>query len=127
MKRFFLSLALAVAAVAECAALDIAVNGKAPEYTIVIAKDAHPAFKSASKEFADFSLRNLIRPVIIISDDTMVDEAFEMLRKKRTSIAVLRSKEGKTTGVMTIEDALESLVGDIDDEEYIKEAIGIGS
>ncbi len=82
---------------------------------------------SLSKEFADFSLRNLIRPAIIISDDTMVDEAFEMLRKKRTSIAVLRSKEGKTTGVMTIEDALESLVGDIDDEEYIKEAIGIGS
>lgn len=82
---------------------------------------------SLSKEFADFSLRNLIRPVIIISDDTMVDEAFEMLRRKRTSIAVLRSKEGRTTGVMTIEDALESLVGDIDDEEYIKEAIGIGS
>jgi len=82
---------------------------------------------SLSKEFADFSLRNLIRPAIIISDDTMVDEAFEMLRRKRTSIAVLRSKEGKTTGVMTIEDALESLVGDIDDEEYIKEAIGIGS
>ena len=82
---------------------------------------------SLSKEFADFSLRNLIRPAVIISDDTMVDEAFEMLRRKRTSIAVLRSKEGKTTGVMTIEDALESLVGDIDDEEYIKEAIGIGS
>ena len=81
---------------------------------------------SLSKEFADFSLRNLIRPAVIISDDTMVDEAFEMLRRKRTSIAVLRSKEGKTTGVMTIEDALESLVGDIDDEEYIKEAIGIG-
>ncbi len=54
MKRFFLSLALAVAAVAECAALDIAVKGKAPEYTIVIAKDGHPAFKSAAKEFADF-------------------------------------------------------------------------
>ena len=54
MKRFFLSLALAVTAVAECAALDIAIKGKKPEYTIVIAKDAHPAFKSAAKEFADF-------------------------------------------------------------------------
>ena len=54
MKRFLLGLAMAVAMVAECAALDIAVKGKAPEYTIVIAKDAHPAFKSAAKEFADF-------------------------------------------------------------------------
>ncbi|MBO4345898.1 MAG: hypothetical protein J5833_09075, partial [Victivallales bacterium] len=54
MKRFMLSLALTVAAVAECAALDIAVKGKAPEYTIVIPKDGHPVFKSAAKEFADF-------------------------------------------------------------------------
>ena len=54
MKRFLLSLAVAVATVAECAALDIAVKGKAPEYTIVIAKDAHPTYQSAAKEFADF-------------------------------------------------------------------------
>ena len=55
MKRLLICLAASLAAAAShCAALDIAVKGKAPEYTIVIAKDAHPAFQSAAKEFADF-------------------------------------------------------------------------
>ena len=53
MKRILISLTLIVA-IMECAALDIAVKGKAADYTIVIAKDAHPAFKSAAKEFGDF-------------------------------------------------------------------------
>ena len=54
MKKLLLCLAIAAASMAECLALDIAVKGKAPEYTIVIAKDAHPTFKSAAKEFGDF-------------------------------------------------------------------------
>ena len=54
MKRLIIGIIMIVSVVAECLALDIAVKGKAPEYTIVIAKDAHPAFKSAAKEFADF-------------------------------------------------------------------------
>ncbi len=69
MKRFLISLAVAVMAVAECAALDIAVKGKAPEYTIVIAKDAHPAFKSAAKEFADF-VEQITEVRLPVADDS---------------------------------------------------------
>ncbi len=54
MKRLFLFFSMVFAAVANCAQLDIAVKGKAPDYTIVIAKDAHAAYKSAAKEFGDF-------------------------------------------------------------------------
>ncbi|MBO4345435.1 MAG: DUF4838 domain-containing protein [Victivallales bacterium] len=54
MKRLFLVFSMVFAAVANCASLDIAVKGKAPDYTIVIAKDAHAAYKSAAKEFCDF-------------------------------------------------------------------------
>ena len=69
MKRFLISLAVAVMAVAECAALDIAVKGKAPEYTIVISKDAHPAFKSAAKEFADF-VEQITEVRLPVADDS---------------------------------------------------------
>ncbi len=82
---------------------------------------------SLHSEFASLSLRNIIRPVLVLPDTTMVYDAFETMRKMRVTIAVLRSGDERTTGVMTIEDALESLVGDIDDEEYNKEVIGIGS
>ena len=54
MKRLFLGIVIIVSAISQCMALDIAVKGRAPTYTIVIAKDAHPAFRSAAKEFADF-------------------------------------------------------------------------
>ena len=80
-----------------------------------------------SKEFEVLSLRNFVRPVLVIPDTTMVDDAFDDMRRKKVSIAVLRSEDGKTTGIMTIEDALESLVGDIDDEEMIKEVVEVGS
>ena len=80
-----------------------------------------------SKEFEVLSLRNFVRPVLVIPDTTMVDDAFDDMRRKKVSIAVLRSEDGKTAGIMTIEDALESLVGDIDDEEMIKEVVEVGS
>lgn len=79
------------------------------------------------KEFRNVTLRNLIRTPLIIRDDMMVDDAFETLRRMQSSIAILRSEDGRTTGVMTIEDALESLVGEIEDEALIKEAVKVGS
>ena len=80
-----------------------------------------------SKDFDVLSLRNFVRPVLMMPDTTMVDEAFDDMRRKRVSISVIRSEDGRTTGVMTIEDALESLVGDIYDEEMIKEVVAVGS
>ncbi len=102
---------------------------------IVVDKDIdHPIgvafmkdYVSLREEYASLTLRNIIRPVLVIPDTSMVYEAFDNMRRMKVTIAVLRSEDGKTTGIMTIEDALESLVGDIDDEEYNKEVIGIGS
>ena len=84
-------------------------------------------YVSLHGEFNNITLRNIIRPVLVLPDTSMVYEAFENMRRMKVSIAVLRSEDGRTTGIMTMEDALESLVGDIDEEDYNKEAIGIGS
>ena len=84
-------------------------------------------YVSLHEEYGSLTLRNIIRPVLILPDTTMVYEAFDNMRRMKVTIAVLRSEDERTVGVMTIEDALESLVGDIDDEEYNREVIGIGS
>ena len=102
---------------------------------VVVDKDIdHPIgmaymkdYISLHKEYKAVSLRNIVRPVLVLSDKSMVDEAFEEMREMKVSIAILRSEDGKTTGLMTIKDALEALVGDIEDEEMIKEAVEIGS
>ena len=114
--------------------IDVAAKTRKSRIVVVDRDIDHPIgiafmkdYISLSKEFEVLSLRNIVRPVLILPDTTMVFEAFETMRKMKVTIAVLRSEDGKTAGVMTIEDALESLVGDIDDEEYNKEAIGIGS
>lgn len=102
---------------------------------IVIDKDIdHPIgiayvkdYITLSKEFEVFSIRNLVRPLLTLPETAMAFEAFDNFRQRKVSIAIIRSKDEKTVGLITMEDVLESLVGDIDDEQYIKEAIGIVS
>ena len=102
---------------------------------VVVDKDIdHPIgmaymkdYISLHKDYKKVSLRNIVRPVLVISDKSMIDEAFEQMREMKVSIAILRSEDEKTTGLITIKDALEALVGNIEDEEMIKEAVEIGS
>ena len=44
-----------------------------------------------------------------------LDTLFDEFKKKRTHIAVVQDKELKTIGIVTMEDLLEELVGDIDE------------
>ena len=114
--------------------IDVAAKTRRSRIVVVNNDIDHPIgiafmkdYISLTREFESLTLRNIIRPVLILPDTSMVYDAFETMRKMKVTIAVLRDEDGKTTGLMTIEDALEALVGDIDDEEYNKEAIGIGS
>ena len=114
--------------------IDVAAKTRRSRIVVVNNDIDHPIgiafmkdYISLTREFESLTLRNIIRPVLVLPDTSMVYDAFETMRKMKVTIAVLRDEDGKTTGLMTIEDALEALVGDIDDEEYNKEAIGIGS
>ena len=58
--------------------------------------------------------KQLVEP-IFVRPNVHLDTLFEEFKKKRTHIAVVQDKEEKTLGIVTMEDVLEELVGDIDE------------
>jgi len=57
-----------------------------------------------------------MRPLTIVPEQKRVDELLHEMRRTRTHIAVVVDEYGGSTGVITIEDLLEVIVGEIQDE-----------
>ena len=49
-----------------------------------------------------------------------ITEVFEVMKKKRIHMAIVRNKKGAHVGIVTLEDIIEELVGEIYDEYYEK-------
>ncbi len=62
------------------------------------------------------SIRAIMRPVNYIPGTMPADEALRLFTKERTHIALVVDEFGGTAGMLTIEDVVESIVGDIEDE-----------
>ena len=62
------------------------------------------------------SVAEIIRPAYFVPETKQIDELLEELRAKRTHIAVVVDEYGGMAGIVTLEDVLEELVGDISDE-----------
>ena len=61
-------------------------------------------------------IKNLIREAFFVPETKPVNELFDELRKNRTQIAVVVDEYGGTSGIVTMEDILEEIVGEIYDE-----------
>lgn len=62
----------------------------------------------------NYDIRSLLMEPIMVSPNVHIDTIFEEFKKKRTHIAVVQDKDNKTLGIVTMEDVLEELIGDID-------------
>ena len=62
------------------------------------------------------SLRDLIRPAFIIPETKRLDELLEELQDKGVQMSVVVDEYGGTEGLVTMEDLLEEIVGEIEDE-----------
>lgn len=64
----------------------------------------------------DMPFEPLIRPVLMFDLKTTVPTMIEKFRAERSHLAIVRSESGGTAGIVTFEDVLEEIVGDIRDE-----------
>ena len=62
------------------------------------------------------SLRELVRPAFIIPETKRIDDLLEELQYKGVQMAVVVDEYGGTEGLVTMEDVLEEIVGEIEDE-----------
>ena len=62
------------------------------------------------------SVGMLIRPAFIVPESKRVDELLDEFRQRRTQIAIVVDEHGGTEGLVTMEDVLEEIVGEIEDE-----------
>lgn len=79
---------------------------------ILLAKDLLRCFHEGSQE----TIRSLLRPVILIPESKRLNILLKEFRLSHHHMAVVVDEYGGVSGLVTIEDVLEQIVGDIDDE-----------
>ncbi len=65
---------------------------------------------------ADFNWKDLIRPAYFVPEYKKIDDLLKEFRTRHTHIAIVVDEYGGTSGIVTLEDILEEIVGDISDE-----------
>jgi putative hemolysin len=80
---------------------------------ILYAKDLLPFVIGSTRTLP---IKQLLRPVYVVPESKRLDDLLGELRRNRVHIAVVADEYGGTAGVVTIEDILEEIVGEIQDE-----------
>jgi CBS domain containing-hemolysin-like protein len=86
---------------------------------MLYAKDLLQYWRSGAE---NLKLRDILREVYYIPESKTVDELLEELQQRKVHIAIVVDEYGGTAGLVTIEDILEEIVGEIQDEYDSEEA-----
>ena len=65
---------------------------------------------------SDFLLKDIIRKVIISTPSTPISDLFQEMRRTKIHLSIVVDEHGGTDGLITIEDLLEEITGEIEDE-----------
>ena len=79
----------------------------------LIAKDLLPFIK---KRTDIFCIKNMLRPIIVVPESKYVNRMLKEFRLTKNHIAIVIDEFGVVSGLVTIEDVLEIIVGNIEDE-----------
>jgi magnesium and cobalt transporter len=87
---------------------------------ILLAKDLLRYF--GTEEAKDVSIRKLLRPAAVIPESKRLNALLKEFRDSHNHMAIVVDEYGGVAGLLTIEDVLEEIVGEIDDEHDQEEA-----
>ena len=85
---------------------------------ILLAKDMLPKIYEGNN---NFSLSDMLREPNVVPETKKADSLLEEFKKDRSHMAVVIDEYGTISGLVTIEDILEELVGEIEDEHDVEE------
>jgi magnesium and cobalt transporter len=90
---------------------------------ILLAKDLLPQILNGDRE--NFDIKSLLRPVVCVPESKRLNVLLREFREKRNHMAIVIDEYGGTAGLVTIEDVLEEIVGEIEDEYDVEEETNI--
>ena len=80
---------------------------------IVHAKDILPLLAKGEKTD---DIRDIVRPAVFVPETKKLDELLDELQQNAVQMAIVIDEYGGTEGIVTMEDMLEEIVGEIEDE-----------
>ncbi|MFW5454015.1 HlyC/CorC family transporter [Thioalkalivibrio sulfidiphilus] len=86
---------------------------------ILLAKDLLRYFVDGNTE--DFDMRDVLRPAVFVPESKRLNVLLKEFRNSRNHMAIVVDEYGGVAGLVTIEDVLEQIVGEIDDEHDIED------
>jgi magnesium and cobalt transporter len=81
---------------------------------ILLAKDLLP--KILEPDNGDFKIEDLLRPTMVVPESKRLNVLLREFRENRNHMAIVIDEYGGVAGLVTIEDVLEEIVGEIEDE-----------
>ncbi len=92
---------------------------------ILLAKDLLPLLRGGQGNGQPFQLDEVLRPAMFVPESKRLNSLLKEFQDTHNHMAVVVDEYGGTAGIVTIEDILEEIVGEIEDEHDIDEEIDI--
>ncbi len=83
---------------------------------ILYAKDLLPYLKQNGRGNGNIDIRELVRPAVYVPESKPVDDLLHEMQAQKRHIAIVVDEYGGTAGLVTMEDVVEEIVGEIQDE-----------
>ena len=83
---------------------------------ILLVKDLLPLLSQSQESRDAFKLEDVLRPAMFIPESKRLNTLLKEFRETHNHMAIVVDEYGGTAGIITIEDILEQIVGDIEDE-----------
>jgi magnesium and cobalt transporter len=80
---------------------------------------------AAQDEHAAFDIKEFMRPPVFVPESKRLNVLLREFRRSRVHMAIVADEYGGVAGLVTIEDVIEQIVGDIDDEHDVDEDVNI--